>query len=96
MTSELQDRIARAIYEGRNGRGCTPWARLAGAHKRPYVTDALAAMKAMRDPTETMLDHAEWAHEDDGLLDFDPDDFRLHWRAAIDAEIKSADGGEHD
>jgi hypothetical protein len=52
MASEMQERVARAIYEGRNGRGCAPWGRLPGSHKAPYLADALAAMEAMRGPTK--------------------------------------------
>ena len=44
--SEMQERIARAIYEDRNGAGCMPWSRRDKAHKQPYRRDALAAMKA--------------------------------------------------
>ena len=56
MASEMQERLAKAIYEGRNGRGCAPWGRLPGSHKAPYLADALAAMEAMREPTPGMLD----------------------------------------
>lgn len=52
MPSEMQERIARAIYEGRNGAKCKPWAYQPAAHREPYLSDALAAMKAMREPTE--------------------------------------------
>jgi hypothetical protein len=48
----MQERIARAIYEGRNGAKCKPWAHQPKAHREPYLLDALAAMKAMREPTE--------------------------------------------
>lgn len=54
--SELQERIAKAIYEGRNGARCKPWAHQPKAHREPYLIDALAAMKAMRDPTRPMVD----------------------------------------
>lgn len=43
MTSDLIERMARAIYEDRNGAGCVPWSRRDTAHKKPYRADALAA-----------------------------------------------------
>lgn len=45
--SEMIERVARAIYEGRNGRGCKPWGNLPGAHKEPYLKDAQAAITAL-------------------------------------------------
>lgn len=61
MPSEMQERIARAIYEDRNGAGCVPWSRRDRAHKAPYLSDALAAMKA----TQSYADEArdEWGFE---------------------------------
>jgi hypothetical protein len=44
--TETED-VARAIYEGRNGRGCTPWSRLPAAHKGPYLADAMAAIRVI-------------------------------------------------
>lgn len=45
--AEKLEAVARAIYEGRNGRGCVPWARQASAHKEPYLKDAEAALLAI-------------------------------------------------
>ncbi len=45
--AEKLEAAARAIYEGRNGRGCVPWARLPDSHKAPYRSDADAAMRAI-------------------------------------------------
>lgn len=39
--------VAKAIYESRNGHGCTPWSRLPGAHKGPYLADAMAAIRVI-------------------------------------------------
>lgn len=55
MTSMIE-RAARAIYEGRNGSGCKPWSRLTQAHREPYLADVRAAIEAMRDPTDAMID----------------------------------------
>ena len=49
------ERVARAIYEKRNGAGCVPWSRRDGAHKAPYLSDARAAIEATREPTEDMI-----------------------------------------
>lgn len=38
---------ARAIYEDRNGPGCVPWYRREEAHRRPYRSDARAAIAAL-------------------------------------------------
>lgn len=43
------ERVARAIYESRNGNGCRPWSIQPKAHKSPYLDDARAAMGAIRD-----------------------------------------------
>ncbi len=43
-----QERIAKAIYENRNGHGCKPWAKLPIAHKAPYMADAEAALGVMQ------------------------------------------------
>ncbi len=48
------ERVAKAIYEDRNGAGCKPWSHRPIAHRRPYLDDARAALKAMREPTEAM------------------------------------------
>ncbi|WP_158876883.1 hypothetical protein [Antarcticirhabdus aurantiaca] len=52
----MVERVARAIYEGRNGAGCIPWARRDGAHRKPYLSDARAAIAAMRDPTPAIVE----------------------------------------
>lgn len=40
-------RVAKAIYEGRNGRGCRPWANLPSSHQHPYLNDARVALAAL-------------------------------------------------
>lgn len=39
--------VARAIYEDRNGAGCTPWARQNGLMTKAYRADATAALEAL-------------------------------------------------
>lgn len=55
MMAAMIERVAQAIYEDRNGRGCIPWNKRPAAHKAPYLSDARAAIEAMREPTETMV-----------------------------------------
>ncbi|MCR5876982.1 hypothetical protein [Phenylobacterium sp. J367] len=69
--------VARRIYEKRNGAGCTPWSRLPRSHQEPYLGDARAAIEAMREPTEAMLDASGR-----GRLRA-----RIDWEAFIDAAL---------
>lgn len=88
---EMVERVARAIYEGRNGKGCKPWSLLTNAHKDPYRGDARASIEAMREPTEAMLaaaseaDALNWSLEDgEGL---DGVSWDLAYQAMIDAAL---------
>ncbi len=64
MTAGISDTIARAIYEGRNGKGCKLWGSQTKAHKEPYLLDAQAALSALKaegfvvvpaEPTDKMI-----------------------------------------
>lgn len=48
------EEVARAIYADRNGSGCKPWGNLTNSHKAPYIRDALAAIRSLRDPEDGM------------------------------------------
>lgn len=101
--SEMCERIARAIYEGRNGARCKPWAHQPKVHREPYLLDALAAMKAMRVPTVPMALAADdavveqyaanpkWEEAKDMAEGLIPS--RI-WAAMLDAEISIAEGGK--
>jgi hypothetical protein len=52
----MVERCAKAIYEKRNGAGCTPWSRQKKAHQAPYLGDAKAAIEEMRNPSGGMED----------------------------------------
>lgn len=41
--------IAKAIYESRNGPGAKPWAHLPASYKAPYMMDAEAAERVVRE-----------------------------------------------
>lgn len=73
------EEVAKAIYEGRNGHGCKAWSRLPKDHQKPYLFDAHAAIKAMREPTRAMSD----AGRDNNYMRYaDP-----AWRAMISAAL---------
>lgn len=89
MTTMIE-RVARAIYEDRNGRGCAPWGRLTKAHQEPYLSDARAGIEAMREPSAKMLDEGFRAliSGDDDALDTSTSDAIKCWRAMIAAALK--------
>lgn len=76
--------IAKAIYEGRNGKGCKAWARLPKAHQEPYRADARAAVEVMADEAPDMLEALKTfvAHYPMGINPFLDDAYR-DARAAI-------------
>lgn len=61
---KLIEDMARAIVIDRNGANCLPWARMPLSHKKPYLSDATAALTALeakyavapREPTEEMIE----------------------------------------
>lgn len=65
------ERVARAIYEARNGRGCVPWSRRPREHQGPYRSDARAAISAVLElfspPSLPAISAAVHAREDTGL-----------------------------
>lgn len=84
MSGEMIERVAKAIYESRNGAGCRAWGTLPGAHKAPYLDDARAALSSIREPTPGMVDAAHAVPSDHA---------KHHWRAMIDAALgKSREG----
>ncbi|MFG1260085.1 hypothetical protein V5F79_22415 [Xanthobacter flavus] len=106
MPSEMQERIAWAIYESRTGNGASdghwenrvkafremvemfPDLPIGGDAVSDAFRDALAVMKAMREPTEAMAGAATPFADDDGPA--------LVWKTMLDAEISLAEGGSDD
>lgn len=88
MTTMLE-RVARAIYEGRNGAGCVPWSRRPKAHRAPYLSDARAAIEAMRDPPARIINAVETMAEE--RYRAAPEMQRWYgddvWNAGIDAAL---------
>lgn len=50
----MLSKIAKAIYESRNGPGCKPWSQITSAHQAPYLMDAEAVHKVVRDEVGAM------------------------------------------
>jgi len=53
MASEMQERIAQALHKSMGGR--VEWDRLPELSRALHRGDALAAMEAMREPTQVMV-----------------------------------------
>lgn len=82
----MVETVARAIYEGRNGAGCRPWSRLPRSHREPYLGDARAAILALREPSEAML-QAAWDNVPTGAT-------AGTWKAMIDAILSEDDSAK--
>lgn len=99
MSETMIERVARAIYEGRCGRGCKHWRRLLASHRAPYFADARAAIEAMRKPSKDMIADGLYAiqsHMDsttDSIASYDiaVDGTAYHgWVAMIDAALSES------
>jgi hypothetical protein len=44
----FREEVAKAIYNDRNGHNALPWHRRDNAHKKPYLSDADAALTRLR------------------------------------------------
>lgn len=89
---DMVERVAKAIYEGRNGPGCVAWAHRDKGYRAPYAADAHNALRAMREPTPEMLERA-WAkisadkrNKGIGRLGLGAS-FAEYWAAAHDAAL---------
>ena len=60
-TALMIERVARAIYEGRNGPGCKAWGSLTKAHQSPYIADAHVAIYEMADESPAKVFWQDWA-----------------------------------
>lgn len=78
----MQDRIARALYVLSYER--SDWATESEDLRGLYCRRALAAMKAMREPTPEMVAVGDRCELYAGGI----------WRAMLDAEISIAEGGK--
>lgn len=64
MASEMQERVARAIYGAWHGGRRLPWEKLPDTRKAPYLADALTAMEALRDFADEARDEWGFKHGD--------------------------------
>lgn len=77
----MREKIAKSIYERRNGHGAKPWAHQLQSHRDAYLSDADAALAALMEPT--------WEMEGDGIQTDEIDS--IDWVAALmDTGITSA------
>lgn len=83
--SEMVEQVARAIKRARALPGTNPVARLSDVDRRA----ARAAIEAMREPTEAMLDAACQA---DGSRRPNPEAL-IHWQAMIDTALEGNSHG---
>ena len=51
----MVEKMAKAIYERRNGYGCKAWSHQPASHREPYLADARSAMQAQSTPTDAMI-----------------------------------------
>lgn len=92
--TSMIEKVARAIYEGRNGTGAKAWGALPNSHRDPYRADARAAIAAMREPSERMVyvgeGYADFVlplgHDNSG--DGRRKEMRMAFTAMIDAALK--------
>lgn len=84
---DMVETIGKAIYEGRNGPKCKPWAHQPKSHQEPYLVDAVNALNAARyhDITVRTAD-GHVAHE----LRGDPTGI---WHMLIDAALQKRERG---
>lgn len=106
MPSEMQERIARAIYEADWGPAiCVPWGKRSTPHQGHYRNIAIAVMKAMLEPTPPMslaaddavveqyAEHPEWDEAKDMAEGLIPT--RI-WAAMLSHEIAAAEEARRD
>lgn len=88
MTSEMVERIARALHKTYDPHEDIAWERLPPSAQDQLRADATTILKAMREPTTGMIGAAQtaWLHDPARRTS-------TLYRAMIDHEIKLAEGG---
>lgn len=69
MRDELVERMARAIYEQRNGYGCTPWNIRSRSHRDPYLADAAASLRAIEEAGAVVVPKEATGEMEEGCCD---------------------------
>lgn len=84
----MRDTIGKAIYEGRNGPKCKPWAFLPRSHQEPYLVDAANALNAIRfHDVEVRDGTGVYVHE----LRGEP---QAIWRMLVDAMLNTSEDAQ--
>lgn len=98
MSSDLVGRIAEALlneFRRRAGVPPTTMGEMLPEHADEWRMDAIAALKALREPTwSAQIAGRDVMLAEDPGLDLSTDDARACWVAMIDHEIKLAEGGD--
>lgn len=91
---ELVERVARAIYERRNGAGCKPWSMQPQSHKEPYRDDARIAIaavyEALKEPTDEMCAAGYAAPQAYGMADNREELARMRTQPAYTAMLAAS------
>jgi hypothetical protein len=85
LKEDVVERVGRAIYEERNGRGCKPWRNLTVSHRGCYELDARAAIGAMLECAPILYQDGGMVHELRGT----PDDI---WLMMLKAALQTTEG----
>jgi hypothetical protein len=100
MSETMVERVAKAIYEKRNGPGCYPWGNRTKGHKAPYLADARAAIEAMYEPTEQMTKAACVEADKHGYYHtrgyFGIEEADYSWKAMVSAALATLPGDERE
>lgn len=91
--SEMIERVANAIYNADGSdMPLVPWDDLGPDVREIYLYNARAAIAAMRDPDEVMVQRAYEAVESDDCWHIeDGNDFLKAYRAVIDTALSSSE-----
>lgn len=86
--TDMIERVARAIYVSiAAGRSVRPWEDIPASLRAPYLADAIAALKAMREPTGEMMNLGEHCADDCYKIDHCGEGAMHIWQTMIDAAL---------
>ena len=84
--SEMIERVAKAIALD----DCQTWNELDAVNRGMFLSFARAAIAAMREPTEAMLEAGTITVSKTGVISISTQDAARIWRAMVDAALHSA------
>ena len=85
--SEMADRVARALCAADQVQSCEGDSRCINGDQCPYPVLARAAIEAMREPTEAMIDAAYFPAGESGDSSVSRADAKETWRSMISAAL---------